>query len=45
MNISFLITFILDFAIGSSGYIMFGNQINDSIIKSILKIKKIIQVG
>lgn len=40
MNISFLITFILDFAIGSSGYIMFGNQINDSIIKSILKNQK-----
>ena len=37
MNISFLITFILDFAIGSSGYIMFGDKINDSIIKSILK--------
>ncbi|RCK66783.1 Vacuolar amino acid transporter 1 [Candida viswanathii] len=36
MNVSFFVTFVLDFAIGSSGYIMFGNLVHDSIIKSIL---------
>ncbi|KAI5966395.1 uncharacterized protein KGF55_000704 [Candida pseudojiufengensis] len=35
-NISFFITFILDFTIGIIGYLMYGNLVDDSIIKNIM---------
>ncbi|KAL6452239.1 AVT1 Vacuolar amino acid transporter 1 [Candida maltosa Xu316] len=35
-NISFLITFILDYTIAIVGYLMYGSSVDDSIIKSIL---------
>ena len=36
-NISFLVTFMLDFAIGATGYLMYGLHVNDSIIKSLMQ--------
>ncbi|KAI5958199.1 hypothetical protein KGF57_002554 [Candida theae] len=36
-NISFSVTFLLDFAIGATGYLMYGAQVNDSIIKSLMQ--------
>ncbi|EGW33095.1 uncharacterized protein SPAPADRAFT_137673 [Spathaspora passalidarum NRRL Y-27907] len=35
-NISFSTTFFLDLAIGALGYLMFGNTVDDSIIKTIM---------
>ncbi|CCG22296.1 Avt1 vacuolar transporter [Candida orthopsilosis Co 90-125] len=36
-NISFSVTFMLDFAIGATGYLMYGSEVNDSIIKSLMQ--------
>ncbi|KAI5969441.1 hypothetical protein CANMA_001509 [Candida margitis] len=36
-NISFLVTFMLDFAIGATGYLMYGLEVDDSIIKSLMQ--------
>lgn len=36
-NVAFLVTFLLDFAIGATGYLMYGLQVDDSIIKSLMQ--------
>ncbi|CAK9438309.1 uncharacterized protein LODBEIA_P25330 [Lodderomyces beijingensis] len=36
-NISYLITFVLDFTIGVTGYLMYGTLVDDSIIKNIMR--------
>ena len=36
-NISFSVTFVLDFAIGITGYLMYGSLVDDSVIKSIMQ--------
>lgn len=36
-NISFLVTYLLDFSIGATGYLMYGLMVDDSIVKSIMQ--------
>ncbi|KAI3406301.2 hypothetical protein KGF56_000781 [Candida oxycetoniae] len=36
-NVSFSVTFLLDFTIGATGYLMYGKMVDDSIVKSIMQ--------